>query len=189
KELSFALWRQIREVQELLPEAATTSPALALSIFYTVRKNYICRYHQKYRNHHQHDGFRGGYIVKGPAYKKDYEADPEPGHMHCGCAIDVVLAEFFFWKTWTASSTRSDVKLKESMRDEVIPARLRAFIVQEYMKATCLKLEVLYGEDWGTTEYNRRIMNWQMTEMARILSRGEPEKVWVLVPRTPVAEA
>ncbi|KAF8879409.1 hypothetical protein BD779DRAFT_1676449 [Infundibulicybe gibba] len=169
KELSFALRRQIREVQELLPKRLPPPPPSPYQ-FSTLSEK-----------------ITSAVIIKNIAITTNttvLEADtlsrdrhtkkttkPTPNQVIC-------IADAPSMSSWL-----------KSMRDEVIPARLRAFIVQEYMKATCLKLEVLYGEDWGTTEYNRRIMNWQMTEMARILSRGEPEKVWVLVPRTPVAEA
>jgi hypothetical protein len=108
---------------------ATHSKELALHIFLTVRGNYICRYHQKYRGHEQYDGFDGNYVVKGVSYvktisKKGNEIPPKPGHMHCGCAIDDVLMEFMFWKTWTAMSMRPGFNHMESLKDEVIPARL-----------------------------------------------------------------
>ncbi|KAF8877544.1 hypothetical protein BD779DRAFT_1475199 [Infundibulicybe gibba] len=45
REIPAGLRRMIREVQELLPQAATTSRALAYSIFHTTQKNVICHYH------------------------------------------------------------------------------------------------------------------------------------------------
>ncbi|KAF8869957.1 hypothetical protein BD779DRAFT_1479300 [Infundibulicybe gibba] len=182
KKLPSGLRRQIREVQELLPEAATTSFALALSIFYTISS--------KNRNHYQRDGFEGEYLVKGPAYEKDYDADPQPGHMHCGCSINVVLMEFYFWKTWTITSTHLDKKkrYKESMRDEVVPARLRGFFVQAYMEATCLTLGDLYelGGETETTEYKKRLRERQMEKISQEYNRlggNESEEVWALIPR------
>jgi hypothetical protein len=93
--------------------------------------------------------------------------------MHCGCAIDDVLMEFFFWKTWTAKSTRPGLNVSESLKDEVVPARLRAFINQAFKKTMCLTLDDLYGEDYGTQQYEARIRLKQAARMLQIVNKSE----------------
>ncbi|KAF8870064.1 hypothetical protein BD779DRAFT_1681451 [Infundibulicybe gibba] len=197
REIPAGLRRMIREVQELLPQAATTSRALAYSIFRTTQKNVICRYHQKFRGSSKpYDGFRPtssgtSFIIHGPAYRKDLRKEPQPGHMHCGCAIDVALMEFYFWKTWTIRSTRPDFDYIESMREEVLPARPRAFFVQAYTAGTGLSLDdhyaANYGASCGTREYLKKLRKNQLENLIGMFNRmrdaDELDEMWVLVKR------
>jgi hypothetical protein len=145
----------------------------------TTRDNSICRYHQKYRAHKQVDGYKGNYVVKGVSFTKTISrkgnvTEPKAGHLHCGCAVDDVLMEFFFWKTWTARSRRPDFQVEESLRDEVIPARLRTFFIQAFQRATCLTLDDLYSADYGTPQYEARIRLKQAARTLQIVNLREP---------------
>ena len=149
-----------------------------MHIFLMAHGNYICRYHQKYRHHHQYDGYEGEYVVKGISFlktvsKRSNGTNPQEGHMHCGCAINDVLLEFMFWKTWTAASTRPGFVYVESLKDEIIPARLRAFITQAFRRTTCLTLDDLYGADYGTPQYEARIRLKQAARMLQIVNKTE----------------
>ncbi|KAF8885614.1 hypothetical protein BD779DRAFT_1442259 [Infundibulicybe gibba] len=193
QEIPVRMRKKIREIQELLPRAATTSKELAYSIFWTSQGNSICRYHQKFRGHKQHDGEHTGaapYIVQGPAYSKSLKGTASPGHMHCGCSIDVVLMDFFFWKTWSVRSTHPDFEeVEESMRDEVFPARMRSFVVQAYAIGTALELDDLYainyGTEYGTDEYNKGVRKRQVEKLITLLDEGrdhdELHEKWALV--------
>ncbi|KAF8874485.1 hypothetical protein BD779DRAFT_1754494 [Infundibulicybe gibba] len=187
EEIPPGLRRQIREIQELLPQAATTSRKLAYSIFRTAQKNSICRYHQKYRAHKQRDGFNNEsgstYLIRGPAYAKKLGGIPHADHMHCGCSIEVALMEFFFWKTWTIRSTHPSFDIIESMREEVLLARPRAFFVQAYKTATGLCLEDLYGADYGTMKYFERLGERQARGLVNKLNatRQHNGMKWALV--------
>jgi hypothetical protein len=93
--------------------------------------------------------------------------------MHCGCAIDDVLMEFFFWKTWTAMSTRPSLDVLEGLGDEVVPARLRAFTNQVFKRTMCLTINDLYGDDYGTEKYEARLRLKQAAHMLQIVNKSE----------------
>jgi hypothetical protein len=121
-------------------------------------------------------------VVKGIGYmkkisKKNNTVEPEDGHMHCGCAIEDVLMEFLFWKTWTATSTRSNFRVSEGMRDELVPARLRAFINQAFKKMTFLTLEDLYSPEYGSLEYEARLRLKQAARVLRSVNINEAESL------------
>lgn len=114
-----------------------------------------------------------------------------PGHMSCGCAIDVVLMDFFFWKTWTITSTRPDFKVVESMQEDVLGARQHAFFVQAYKAGTGLSLDDLYGADYGTKEYFERLRKHQVEKLIELLNDmqdgDKSQEVWALV-RKPIPD-
>ncbi|KAF8877993.1 hypothetical protein BD779DRAFT_1677060 [Infundibulicybe gibba] len=126
-----------------------------------------------------------------PAYRKDLRKEPQPGHMHCGCAIDVALMEFYFWKTWTIRSTRPDFDYIESMREEVLPACPRAFFVQAYTAGTGLSLDdhyaANYGASCGTREYLKKLRKNQLENLIGMFNwmqdADELDEMWVLVKR------
>jgi hypothetical protein len=106
--ISLTTRRLARTVQEFVQQAATVSEEVALTMHKTGEGNIICRFHQKCRSDVKHDGLKDnkkGYSIEGVAFKKTLGGDCQPGHMHCGCAIDDVLLEFIFWKTTSIRST------------------------------------------------------------------------------------
>ena len=180
KPISTRIRRLIRENQELFPEAATHSRQLVMHILYTGCGNYICRYHQKYQSRYDCDSFAGENVVKGVAFvkrisKKNNTTDPQIGHMHCSCAIGDALMEFSFWKTWTATSTRPGFNHTEGMKNEVMPARTRAFVNQAFKKMTCLTLDDLYGDDYGTQQYEAHVCLKQAAHMLQKVNVNEEE--------------
>jgi hypothetical protein len=187
KPITFSIRRHIRDTQEFLPRAATTSRKLALHILGTNRGSVICIFHQRNRSFSATDGFKNKYVVTGVAYPKQLNSasakhTPPAGHLHCGCNIDVVLTSFFFWKTWTVRSFHPKIHIIESMRDDFLHPRHRAFIVEAFQKATCLTIDDMYGEYGpGSAEYERRIRLLQVTrllEKVNALNRleGLPEQ-------------
>jgi hypothetical protein len=125
--------------------------------------------------------------MKGVTYPKKLNTlkvthTPQPGHLHCGCNINVALMGFFFWKTWTLTSSHPGlIHLSESMKDEDLQPRPRGFIVEAYQKTAYLTIDDMYGNNWGSAAYEQQIRLHQMTnllEQINIANRleGLPEK-------------
>ena len=83
--------------------------------------------------------------------------------MHCGCLIDNVLLDFFFWKTVFARSTNPSLRdLLWRMGKESTPSTIRAFWVSQFKSLTNLTVDDVYnlGPDEAVRQY---------TLMARML--------------------
>ncbi|PPQ80933.1 hypothetical protein CVT26_014755 [Gymnopilus dilepis] len=133
-----------REYQAFLPESSDQTRALAMVIHYTETDNHQCRYHRTNRGKKESDG-TGKYRVEGVAYQADLASKkPRDHHMHCGCAIDDVLLEYYFWKRWKIRSRNPEVSDEEGMKDLIITPRHRAFIVQSFQLYTLLGIEDIY---------------------------------------------
>jgi hypothetical protein len=138
KGISYRIRRYIRESPEFLPQAATTSRALAMHVLGTNRGSTICIFHQRHRAFSQHDGYDGKFLMKGVTYPKKLNTlkvthTPQPGHLHCGCNIDVALMGFFFWKTWTLTSSH--------------PSLIN-------QKTSYLTIDDMYSNNWGLEQIN-----------------------------------
>lgn len=158
--------RAARVVCGFLPEAGYTSRRVALLVHWTKKGNCICQLHQDHRNFKSNDSasdFFGVAYEKTLNSKKDDNRTAKPLHMHCGCLIDDVLLEFFFWKTVTARSTHPKLKsLAWNMGKAFTPTNIRAFWVSQFKTMTNLTLDDVYG--LGPDEAVR-----QFTIMARMI--------------------
>lgn len=134
-----------RKYQAFLPASSYLSREVALAVHSTNVDNYKCRFHQKFRSQKKHDG-AGRYVVEGVGFKPDLSAETRKAeHMNCGCPIEDVLLEFFFWKMWTARSTNPAWKMiEEGMRGIIVSPRHRAFICQAFRFYTRLTLDDIY---------------------------------------------
>lgn len=142
--------RNLRILQGLLPDEALRSTSVALAIHTNSAKNTVCRFHSRYQKTKIHDGVTLN-LVEGVAYLPVYgsfqlPAKPYPGCMNCGCLIEDVLYDFYFWKTWTVVPRRPDLAGRsETMKCDVLRPRVRAFVIDMFKKFTKLTLDDLYG--------------------------------------------
>jgi hypothetical protein len=119
------------------------------------------------------DGFVPGkpYILRGIPYPRNVKtaqgAEAAEGHLHCGCLIDVVLLDFFWWKTWVLHSTRPNLPVSEGLQGETISPRVRAFFVQAFIEATGMTIDDLYASGIGISGFNRKAM--RMFQLRRML--------------------
>ncbi|KDR72096.1 hypothetical protein GALMADRAFT_213535 [Galerina marginata CBS 339.88] len=152
--LRVGLRRTAREVQEFLPESSYASKEVAVQIHLASSKNFVCRYHSYYRADGHAECDRADRLT-GVGYPKRLCSPtngvfpPKPGHMHCGCGIDEVLLEYFFWKNLTAFSSNPRLSsISRSMGDrEFIPPRLRSFWVNHFKSTTGITINDLYSRD------------------------------------------
>lgn len=144
--------RALTTLQGLLPDEALRSKEVAIALHTTTARNLVCRYH---RRHYKVKTFDASamYMVEGVAYPGNYNKTAQDsvkipvGYMHCGCLIDDVLMDFFFWKTWTVKSTRKDLAGQvDTMKTDVLPPRIRAFVIEAFKSATMLEVDDLYGK-------------------------------------------
>ena len=186
--------RLIHENQTVAPEAATTSRALALECFTTLPMNVLCPYHQKSDKAGKTVDGRDGlkFVLNGvprprktvpPAtakklkkkasalYKQSSQfRDPRlrEGFLHCGCSIDEVLMDFYFWKTWKISGIVDGKEVTESMAEQRLTPRMRAFVVKAFEEATCLTIDDLYSGKLPPWRYQEKMYH---TQLERILAK------------------
>lgn len=166
---SIPIWlrRLVKDKAEFLPRAATTNRDLALLMLKTSYGNFICLYHDKNnKGGTKHDDIRNctekethprsdaAHNVTGVTYCRAPMAGvpPEmrekwlknhPGHMHCGCAIDVALVELYIWKTWRATNKDGDSEL---LGKQKMDPRTRQFVVQNFLTHAGLNLHSMYDK-------------------------------------------
>lgn len=154
---------RIRTVQSYLIEGATTNRKTALHCLTTGNGNTMCRYHQGItKKEHPMDGEypgdkMGEFNVTGvPGPRVLYPETPAPGMMNCGCDEDEVLTDFFFWKTWTVTSTKT--KKTEGWKEQCLDPRARAFVVQAFHQATGLSIDDMYFENRNADQQKKRLL-------------------------------
>lgn len=120
----------------------------------------MCRYHQGItKKPHAKDGDNDGetigeFLVTGvPGPRLLHPNIPEEGTMNCGCNEDEVLADFFFWKTWTVTSHATGVT--EGWKEQCLEPRTRAFVVQAFKEATGLSVDDLYWHDRSAVQQRK----------------------------------
>lgn len=164
--MGFSLRRTARDVQDFLPETGLKSCELALLVHANCFLNYQCRYHERSKNRTKYDGHEvSGYKLHGVAYQMKLghstsnRVMAKHGFMHCGCYIEDVLLDFFFWKSWMIHSRNPDVDImSKTMMDDWLPPRLRAFVIQSFLATSHLTLDDLYAFDYGTVDYYQRVL-------------------------------
>lgn len=161
------LRRLVKDKPEFLPRAATTNRALACLMLKSSYGNTICLYHDKNnKGGTKHDDIRNCtekddhprsdtvYNVTGvtycrapmagvpPATREMWLRD-HPGHIHCGCALDVALVELYIWKTWRATNAGGDSELFGKQK---MDPRTRQFVVQNFLANTGLDVHTMYDK-------------------------------------------
>ncbi|KAF8871471.1 hypothetical protein BD779DRAFT_1478214 [Infundibulicybe gibba] len=110
---------------------------------------------------------QGKYKLNGPmqraaSFRKSDGVPAPKGHLHCGCEIDVALADFIHWKTWkvtgpAAATTRG------------------LFVVKNFEKATNLKLGDLYWGNKNERQFEKRKMEKQVLRCLKIFNKMRAE--------------
>ncbi|KAG6823923.1 hypothetical protein H0H92_008596, partial [Tricholoma furcatifolium] len=172
------LRRFIRDNQEFMPNAASRTRKLAVQLLTNNRTNVMCVYHHLHdRDGAGQDG-TGKYVLNGmpnPRHINQAKADgvePEPGFFHCGCTEENALFDFFFWKTWELSAQEDDgTVIRESLRDQMLTPRLRAFFIQAFKTWTGISVDDLYQGKMSNKEYRIKLYEKQMNYFIKRLNR------------------
>ncbi|KAF8869180.1 hypothetical protein BD779DRAFT_1682495 [Infundibulicybe gibba] len=106
--------------------------------------------------------------------KSDGVPSPE-GHLNCGCDIDVALADFIHWKTWTVTGIVDGEELTESLQDQHLQPRERLFVVKNFEKATKLKLGDLYTGNKNEKQFEKRKVEKQVMRYLEIFNKMREE--------------
>ncbi|PPQ69413.1 hypothetical protein CVT26_002451 [Gymnopilus dilepis] len=145
---------------------------LGLVIHDTGEKGLCCRYHAKFKTGTIYD--QVGYpSVEGAAIQPGEAGTHGRGDtMNCGCLVDDVLFDYFFWKTWTARPTKpSNQIFEETMRGIIIAPRLRTFICQAFCRFTRLSVADVY--QWSKSGTNFMIYSAVMQIQRLVKELGE----------------
>ncbi|KAG6810510.1 hypothetical protein H0H92_011537 [Tricholoma furcatifolium] len=168
----------IRANQAFMPSAATRSRKLALEILTNNRTNVMCIYHHTYDKDGVGQDGTGTYKLNGmpfPRLTNSIKADgvePEPGYMHCGCSEENALFDFHFWKTWQLSGTLEDgTFIQESLRDQLLKPRLRAFVVQQFKQWTGLSIDDMYQNNMSKKEHKIKMYTKQINYLMKGLNK------------------
>src|SRR5215469_1588752 len=104
----------MRSIPELCPEVSYTKKSLALHCLQTSYGNYVCLYHTYYDKTGKisdHTPGINGYQVTGVPWQRLANGKSSHGRikkrtgaLHCGCAEQDVLLDFWWWKTGVLSS-------------------------------------------------------------------------------------
>lgn len=112
----------IREIAEFCVPACQTTRELALHVLENKYHNLFCIFHQtldKAGRIHDRSG-KTPFLVTGTPFSRLANEKPRklhpvqplverrPGYMHCGCAEDEALLEFYWWKLAEATSPTTD---------------------------------------------------------------------------------
>ncbi|KDR65233.1 hypothetical protein GALMADRAFT_43504, partial [Galerina marginata CBS 339.88] len=83
--------------------------------------------------------------IEGVGYKPDLQSKERPkGHMSCGCSIDDVLLEFYFWKVLKIRSSNPNMAgVEEGMKDLMLSTRARAFFCAAFRNYSRLTFDDL----------------------------------------------
>ncbi|KAH9477984.1 hypothetical protein JR316_0010217 [Psilocybe cubensis] len=145
--------KALRMLQFMHPELCITHRQVALGIHMTSHLNLVCRYHERSSMVKKCDNETH---IAGVAYRADYSAAPQEGHMNCGCLIDDVLLDFYFWKTLSIRSTNPKLQsVEETMKTDVFPPRIRAFVIKLFTSATMLTASDIYNDHRPRGKFSR----------------------------------
>ncbi|EGN95043.1 hypothetical protein SERLA73DRAFT_77056 [Serpula lacrymans var. lacrymans S7.3] len=152
----------IRASADHFPEAARTSRQLALHCLTTNRENIICLFHQ---DNDKTDSIasemRLKYVISGTPHVQQVnrlkvnQVERVANYLHCGCPEDTALFDFYLWKCLRA--TDAEGNNKESLKDQVIPPRLRYFLY-EAMQDFRINIDMLYSYKSKNTEAQKTLL-------------------------------
>lgn len=179
--LDIVLRKQIRDHQDLLPRAATTTRELALSILTTNRDNKFCLYHHSTQKAGLIIDGEGKYKLNGVPYPrlvaktKNVVVNSPDGYMNCGCNEDVALTDFYFWKTWKLTCIETGTVVTESLKDQKFSPRERAFIVAAFNDSAGLTIDDLYSGKKDARAHSKALLKLQINRLQEKLEAMEEE--------------
>jgi hypothetical protein len=158
--LPFDMRKRIHLVSGFCPCAATTTRSLALHCLTTNRGNILCLYHQKLnkagRSSDEGQKLQGGkqakfkFQVTGVPYMRriaDRNQPPlatVPGFLHCGCAEDDALLDFWWFKTGKITSPINGIT--EGWLTDLLEPRSRAIMANIFREVSGVCIDSLYSE-------------------------------------------
>lgn len=157
--------RTARDIQDFLPEAATTSREVSLHFLSATQDSVSCIYHWysdkdfKARERPPTDGPYSFTGVTGVVRKKGDIGLATPGHMRCGCEIEASLMHFLFWKTW---SLRGPNDMEEGMMQSQFNPRARNIVTQAMEKVTGINSGNVYPGEGGYESLEHKRYLWQI---------------------------
>ncbi|KAJ4470357.1 hypothetical protein C8J55DRAFT_491817 [Lentinula edodes] len=169
--ISAKIRRLSQEVPWFVPEGGTMSRELSIRLL-TSRQGNLCPYHavkDKAIRAHDEDGKRDSQdpsltgVPKRPTKAKSHPGDPPVGYMHCGCELDLVLLEFYYWKTGKIYSPT--LGRWETWKNEQMNPRVRAFIYGDWEQKTGMRLENMWMRKVNTNVGGRGALTSNRTEV------------------------
>ncbi|KAF8332878.1 hypothetical protein F5887DRAFT_1286524 [Amanita rubescens] len=174
--------RLIRENQSVVPEAGATSRELALECLTTQQFNVFCPYHHTIdKGGKIVDGKAGQKFVlngvplprktvspetikklkkKKSLFRPDGQfrnARVRKGYLNCGCSLDAGLWDLYLWKTLTITGVVDGKEVTESMGDQRLTPRVRAFMIKAIEDMACLTtIDDLYTGDKNISPYEHK---------------------------------
>ncbi|KAH9480798.1 hypothetical protein JR316_0007398 [Psilocybe cubensis] len=148
-DFSYAYRRSIRHIQSLLPDDLFDSKKVIEAAHCSSHKFLVCRYHKRFRKAVYCDNGPGPNRIEGvpraPMYQ-NRETPREEGFMDCGCLVDDVCMEFYFWKTLYITSPVAELAgIKEPLKSDAILPRHRSFMIQLWKNCTGLTVDDIYN--------------------------------------------
>jgi len=187
-EINFKFRRKARENVKYFPESSYTSADLAKAIFQSRNSQTLCEYHRKSKEStYKTDTIKEftGMGFQGESVK--FAADvgqAHPNHLHCGCPIDEVLLEYFFWKTLRVRSSNPDIDQEYAMTGlEKLKPCTRVFWNKSVRDLTGLETKDFISPDYGSPLYAVRNAMVQLhTQIQRLKALHAPVLVEVVFP-------
>lgn len=188
--------RLIRENQSVVPEAGTTSRELALECLTTQQFNVFCPYHHTIdKGGKIVDGKAGQkYVLNGVPLPRETVSPKDikrlkkkksslfrpngqfrnarirKGYLNCGCSVDAGLWDLYLWKTLTITGLVDGKEVAESMGDQRLTPRVRAFMIKAIEDMACLTIDDLYTGNRNLSPYQHQ-EKMLSTQLGRIIEK------------------
>lgn len=99
----------------------------------------------------------------------------EDGYLNCGCEVERVLLDFWWWKSEVVTSPTTG--RSEDWDTQRLDPRARVFITKTFQSFTCLTVDDLYNLDHNGEEITEEIrLKKQIARLGRQLKKLEDEK-------------
>lgn len=154
--------RTICHIDTVGPQAVQCSLMMAHHVHLNGSGNFVCRYHARTKSYKWFDGnltlatVNNGCPFPGRLGTLGHPGIAQPKCMHCGCYIEEVLLEFYFFKTWTIISHRPGYTDRmEGWGPDYFTLRQRGMAVQAMAKHAGITIKNIYcGSPDGPTAEN-----------------------------------
>jgi hypothetical protein len=156
-EIPVHIRRAAREIQDFLPETATTSREVALHVLTSSQDGLSCLYHywcdRDFKAREKGLDSTGELSLTGVTgvFRKSGDKGPATaGHLRCGCETEASLMYFIWWKTWTL---RGPDGMVEAMAPNQLNPRARGVVVQAMEKVTGINASNMYPNEEADYNY------------------------------------
>ena len=189
KHIHYKFRREARENVNYFPESSYTSVDFTREVLRSRNNQTLCEYHRKSIGK---GTFKNDTIIEfhgmgfqGASAKKSADVlPPRPNHLNCGCPLEEVALEYFFWKTIRVRSSNPAVvtDFARSGLDKLKPS-VRAFWNKSIRDYTGLNTNDFLSPNYGSPLYSARIALIQLhTQIQRLKALRAPIMVEVAFP-------